>query len=110
MVALKSFSDEMDEPPLFVGRREVIVDFVKATWANWVKGPPYIRVVVFTNRERANCCSNCSDDVYEDVRPFANISNYLSSHLGPSVFLLLAMQYDCGVLIIMKASPNCQKS
>ena len=86
------------------------MDFVQVTWAKWVKGPPYRRVVVLTDRERTDRSYNCSDDVYEDVRPIANISKYLSSHVGPSVVILLAMQYDCGPVIIMKALSHCQKS
>ena len=86
------------------------MDFVQVTWAKWVEGPPNHRVVVLTDRERTDRSYNCSDDVYADVRHFANISKYLSSHLGPSVVLLLAMQYDCGSVIIMKAFANCQHS
>ena len=65
-------------------------------------------MVSLTDHERTNCRYNCSGDVDEDVRLFANTSNYLSSHVGPSVVLLLAMQYDFGSLIIMKASLNGQ--
>ena len=65
-------------------------------------------MVALADRERTNRCFNFSDDVNDDARPFASISNYLSSHVGPSVVLLLATQYDRGSLIITKAAPKCR--
>ena len=66
-------------------------------------------MVSLTDHERIIRCYNCSGDVDEDVRLFANISNHLSSNVDPSVVLLLVMQYDFGPLIIMKASLNGPK-
>ena len=112
MVALKPFSDKMDESPLSFGEKTINRGLCQGSLGKLVKGPTSHRVVVLTDCERTNPgLYKCLDHVYKGVRPPANISNYLSSHVDfSSVFLILAMQYDCGYLIITKAVPNCPKS